>query len=139
MAGTESPDAASNPGVTSAAHIPQQQGGEQAGPPDPYGLLAQTLADRQALVQLCLYALDRARSGGVAERIERGLAGVGVEAVRPDGLPFDPALHEAAGTTVTDDAALAGLIAETEVVGFTDGGRVLRPPVVIVYRLREPT
>lgn len=135
--GTDPADAASNPGVTSAAHIPRQQGGDPAGPPDPYGLLAQTLADRQALVQLCLYALDRARSDGVAERIERGLAGVGVTAVRPDGRPFDPALHEAAGTTATDDAALAGLIAETEVVGFTDNGRVLRAPVVIVYQLRD--
>src|SRR5262245_27392726 len=136
MSGTEPPESASNPGVTSAAHIPQQQGG-LAEPPDPYELLAQTLADRRALVQLCLYALDRARSDGVAERIERGLAGVGVTAVRPDGRPFDPALHEAAGTRDTDDTALAGLIAETEVVGFSDNGRVLRVPVVIVYQLRE--
>lgn len=133
MSGTDSPDAASNPGVTSAAHIPRQQ----AGSPDPYGLLAQTVADRTTLVQLCLYALDRARSDGVAERIERGLAGVGVTPVRPDGQPFDPALHEAAGTVDTDDATLAGTIAETEVVGFSDNGRVLRAPVVTVYRLRE--
>ncbi len=134
MPGTDSPEPASNPGVMSAAHIPQQSGSA-----DPYEPLAQTLADRTTLVQLCLYALDRARSDGIAERIERGLADVGVTAVRPDGRPFDPALHEAAGTTETDDAALAGLIAETEVVGFSDNGRALRPPVVIVYRLREPT
>jgi hypothetical protein len=139
MAGTDSPDAASNPGVTSAAHIPQQQGGDLTEAPDPYGLLAQTLSDRTALVQLCLYALDRARSDGVAQRIERGLAGVGVRAVRPDGQPFDPALHEAAGVVATGDEALAGLIAETEVVGFTDNGRVLRPPVVVVYQLRDRT
>ncbi|HVV20967.1 MAG TPA: nucleotide exchange factor GrpE [Pseudonocardiaceae bacterium] len=136
MAGTEPYDTPSNPGVTSAAHIPQQQAGP-AEPPDPYELLAQTLADRRALVQLCLYALDRARSDGVAERIERGLAGVGVAAVRPDGRPFDPALHEAAGTQPTDDPALAGLIAATEVVGFSDNGRVVRAPVVIVYQLRD--
>ena len=124
MSGTEPWPGASNPGVTSD-------------PPDPYVLLAQTLADRTALLQLCLYALDRARSDGVAERIERGLAGVGVLPVRPDGQPFDPALHEAAGTVDTDDATLAGTIAETEVVGFSDNGRVLRAPVVTVYRLRE--
>lgn len=123
--GTEGFPDASNPGVT-----PDD-------PPDPYVLLAQTLADRTVLVQLCLYALDRARSDGVAERIERGLAGVGVLPVRPDGQPFDPALHEAAGAVPTDDAALAGLIAETEVVGFTDHGRVLRAPVVTVYQKRE--
>jgi hypothetical protein len=135
MSGTEPQDASSNPGVTSAAHIPQQGG--LAEPPDPYEMLAQTLADRTALVQLCLYALDRARSDGVAERIERGLEGVGVTAVRPDGHPFDPALHEAAGVRATDDVALAGLIAETEVVGFSDNGRLLRVPVVIVYQLRD--
>ena len=130
--GTEHDRSASNSGVTSAQHLPP-------GPPDPYGLLAQTLADRGALVQLCLYALDRARSDGVAERIERGLAGVGVLPVRPDGEPFDPARHEAAGAVPTDDTTLAGLIAETEVPGFTDHGRVLRVPVVTVYQLREPT
>jgi hypothetical protein len=124
--GTESSLDASNPGVTSVD------------PPDPYVLLAQTLADRTTLLQLCLYALDRARSDGVAERIERGLAGVGVFPVRPDGEPFDPARHEAGGAVPTDDAGLAGLIAETEVVGFTDHGRVLRVPVVTVYQKREP-
>jgi hypothetical protein len=114
--------------VTSAQHLP-----------DPYGLLAQSLADRQALVQLCLYALDRARSDGVAERIERGLAGVGVLPVRPDGEQFDPARHEAAGTVPTDDPALAGLVAETDVPGFTDHSRILRVPVVTVYQWREPS
>src|SRR2546426_4429957 len=58
----------------------------------------QLLRDRHSLVQLCLYALDRARSSGVAERIEQGLAEVGVVAVRPDGERFNPALHEAGGT-----------------------------------------
>jgi hypothetical protein len=135
--GTEPGDAASNPGVTSAAHIPRQQGDPVREPADPHELLARTLADRGTLVRLCLYALDRARSDGVAERIERGLAGIGVTAVRPDGLPFDPALHEAAGTVGTDDAALAGLIAATEVTGFTDNGQVLRVPVVVVYQLRD--
>ncbi|HEX3647241.1 MAG TPA: nucleotide exchange factor GrpE [Pseudonocardiaceae bacterium] len=105
-------------------------------PLDPYGMLAQAVADRGALLQLCLYALDRARSAAVAERIEQGLVAIGVTAVRPDGQPFDPALHEAAGTVPTDDAALAGLIAETEVVGFTDHGRIVRVPVVTVYQPR---
>lgn len=136
MAGTEPNDAASKPGVTSAAHIPRQQG-DPVWTPDPDELLARTVTDRATLVRLCLYALDRARSDGVAARIERGLADVGVTAVRPDGEPFDPALHEAAGTVVTDDAALAGRIAVTEVAGFTDNGHVLRVPVVVVYRLRD--
>jgi molecular chaperone GrpE len=136
MTGTDPGAGASNPGVTSPQASAPVAGQEL---PDPYGMLAQTLADRRTLVQLCLYALDRARSDGVAERIERGLAGVGVAPVRPDGLPFDPALHEAAGTVPTQDAGLDGLIAETEVVGFTDHGRVLRVPVVTVYQLAGGT
>ena len=98
--------------------------------------LAHALADRDALIQLCLYALDRARSGGVVERLEQGLAGVGVTAVRPDGQKFDPAVHEAGGTVLTDDPALDGTVAETEVVGFADRDKLLRAPVVTVYQKR---
>ncbi|MCP3799430.1 nucleotide exchange factor GrpE [Allokutzneria sp. A3M-2-11 16] len=93
--------------------------------------------ERRKLVQLCLYALDRARSAGVADRIEEGLAEVGVVAVRPDGERFDPAHHEAGGTLPTDDPDLDGLVAETEVVGFTDNGRWLRAPIVTVYTRRS--
>nr|WP_199429994.1 nucleotide exchange factor GrpE [Qaidamihabitans albus] len=110
---------------------------------EPVGLAAggriehdQALADRQALIQLCLYALDRARSGGVAERLEQGLAGIGVRALRPDGQRFDPAQHEAGGAVPTADAGLEGTIAETEVVGFADHDRLLRAPVVTVYTRR---
>ncbi|WP_399344674.1 nucleotide exchange factor GrpE [Umezawaea sp. Da 62-37] len=99
-------------------------------------LLDQALAERRALVKLCLYALDRARSAGVVERIEEALASVGVRAVRPDGDRFDPSRHEAGGTVPTDDPALDGVVAETEVVGFTDRERTLRPPIVTVYTAR---
>ncbi|MCT2586458.1 nucleotide exchange factor GrpE [Actinophytocola sp. S1-96] len=102
------------------------------------GALEVALAERRSLVALCLYALDRARSAGVAERIEEGLAGVGVSAVRPDGVRFDPAHHEAGGTVATADASLDGLVAETEVVGFSDRGELLRAPIVTVYN-REPS
>jgi molecular chaperone GrpE len=93
----------------------------------------QALAERRSLVALCLYALDRARSAGVAERLEEGLAGVGVTALRPDGKRFDPAHHEAGGTVSTTDETLDGLVAETEVVGFSDRGELLRAPIVTVY------
>ena len=101
--------------------------------PDGGAHLDQALAERRSLVQLCLYALDRARSAGVVERLEEGLAGVGVTALRPDGIRFDPAFHEAGGTVATTDETLDGLVAETEVVGFTDRGEVLRAPIVTVY------
>lgn len=90
-------------------------------------------AERRALVELCLYALDRARSSGVAERIEQGLAEVGVCALRPDGERFDPSRHEAGGAAATDDHSLEGTVAETEIVGFRDRGELLRVPVVTVY------
>jgi molecular chaperone GrpE len=101
-------------------------------------LLEQALAERKSLVQLCLYALDRARSPGVVERLEEGLASLGVAALRPDGDLFDPARHEAGGTVPTPDVTMDGVVAETEVVGFADRGRLLRAPVVIVYKAQQP-
>lgn len=100
--------------------------------------LEQALADRRSLIEMCLYAMDRARSGGVVERIEHGLAEVGVRAVRPDGDRFDPALHEAGSVLPTEDGALDGMVAETEVVGFVDRERLLRAPVVTVFTKRAP-
>lgn len=97
------------------------------------------LAERAALIRLCVYALDRARSPGVEQRLSEGLDDVGVAALRPDGARFDPAQHEAGGTVPTEDPALDGVIAETETPGFADRGRVVRPPVVIVYRFQQAT
>ncbi|HEV7652159.1 MAG TPA: nucleotide exchange factor GrpE [Actinophytocola sp.] len=116
-------------------------GGDFAEPaPEPAAdpQLDQAFAERRTLVQLCLYALDRARSPGVVERLEEGLAGVGVTALRPDGSRFDPAFHEAGGTVATTDETLDGLVAETEVVGFADRGEVLRAPIVTVYSKAAP-
>lgn len=96
----------------------------------------QALADRHALIQLCLYAMDRARSGGVVERLEQGLAAIGVQALRPEGQRFDPSQHEAGGAVPTDDPALEGMVAETEVVGFADHEKLLRAPIVTVYTKR---
>ncbi len=100
--------------------------------------LERALADRQALIQMCLYALDRARSGGVVERLEGGLAAIGVQALRPDGERFDPARHEAGGAIPTEDPALDGIVAETEVTGFADHDRLLRAPIVTVYAKKSP-
>jgi molecular chaperone GrpE len=99
--------------------------------------LDRALAERATLIELCMYAMDRARSAGVIERLSEGLDRVGVAALRPDGERFDPAHHEAGGTVTTGDPALDGVIAETEVLGFADRERVLRPPVVTVYQLRR--
>jgi molecular chaperone GrpE len=134
--GTDPPERASHMGVR-PEDVDLMAEVDPVDPIDPYGLLETALAERRAVVMLCLYALDRARSTGVATQLERGLAEVGIVAVRPDGQRFDPAHHEAAGTLPTDDPELVGTIAETEAVGFVDHGRVLRAPVVLVYAGRE--
>lgn len=99
--------------------------------------LDRALSERARLVELCVYALDRTGSSGVAERLVEGLDHVGVVALRPEGEVFDPSAHEAGGVVDTDDPSLDGVIAGTEVAGFADRQRVLRVPVVAVYRLRR--
>ncbi len=113
-------------------------GAPPPGTPEASVDLERALTDRQALIQMCLYALDRARSGGVVERLEEGLAAIGVQALRPDGERFDPARHEAGGALPTEDPALDGVVAETEVTGFADHDRLLRAPIVIVYAKKTP-
>lgn len=90
--------------------------------------------ERGALIELCLYARDRVNSPAAAERIDSGLLDLGITTLRPDGQPFDPSQHEAAASVPTDDPALHGTVAETEVPGYADRGQVVRPPVVAVYR-----
>ncbi len=90
--------------------------------------------ERRQLIDLLIYAWDRARSAGVWERLTVGLAQVGVEVIRPDGESFDPNSHEVGGVEPTSDPLLHNTVAETESVGFRDRGRLIREPVVVVYR-----
>lgn len=92
-------------------------------------------AERRVLIDLLIYAFDRARSPGVCERLTAGLAAIGVQLIRPDGALFDPGVHEAGGVAPTSDRLLHNKIAETESVGFVDRGRLIREPVVVVYQL----
>lgn len=82
-----------------------------------------------------IYAFDRARTPAVQDRLAAGLAQIGVQVLRPDGGPFDPCSQEAGGVLPTADPALHNVIAETESAGFRDGERIVREPVVVVYRL----
>jgi hypothetical protein len=134
-AGQQPHESASPQGIATDGLVSGGDFAEPAAEPEPADGpgIDRALAERRSLVQLCLYALDRARSAGVAERLEEGLAGVGVTALRPDGIRFDPAFHEAGGTVATTDETLDGLVAETEVVGFSDRGELLRAPIVTVY------
>jgi molecular chaperone GrpE len=99
--------------------------------------LERLLADRARLIEICLYARDRVNSRAAAERIDAGLGELGVTPVRADGEPFDPGRHEASASVPTDDPALHGRVAETELPGYADRGVLVRPPVVTVYRRNE--
>ena len=72
--------------------------------------LARLQQERVQLIELCLYARDRVASAAAAERVDAGLVELGVTPLRPDGLPFDPAQHEAAATVPTEDPALHGTV-----------------------------
>jgi molecular chaperone GrpE len=102
-------------------------------------LLAKLAEERAKLIEICLYARDRVNSPAAAERVDSGLADLGVTMVRPDGELFDPALHEASATVPTVDPALHGLVAETELAGYADRGVLVRPAVVSVYRREAGT
>lgn len=105
-------------------------------PLDPAAELERLRAERTKLIALCLYARDRL-NGAAADRIDTGLAEIGITTVRPDGEMFDPAVHEAAAALPTDDPALHNTVAETEVPGYADRGAEVRPPIVSVYQKRE--
>ncbi len=91
-------------------------------------------AERAALVRLCLYVRDRVTSVALAQRLDEGLAEVGVRLVDPTGERFDPSRHEAGGTQATHDPTLVGTVAMVEVPGYDDRGVLVRAPIVTVYR-----
>jgi molecular chaperone GrpE len=59
------------------------------------------------------------------------LAGLGYPRFDDSGKPFDPALHEAVGTTPTPDVP-AGTIVHVVRPRYGEGTRVLRPAAVVV-------
>ena len=86
-----------------------------------------------------LDSIDRARDAGeleggfkgVAEQLERVVAGLGLVRFGEPGDPFDPTLHEALAHQGTEDVAVptAKFVAKT---GYKIGDRVVRAAQVIV-------
>ncbi|WP_238010953.1 nucleotide exchange factor GrpE [Dactylosporangium sp. AC04546] len=92
-------------------------------------------ADRRALVQASIYVRDRVTSKALGDRLGAALAEAGVTVLEPVGVRFDPAHHEAGGTTPATDPSQVGQISAVEVPGYIDrDGRVLRAPIVTVYQ-----
>ncbi len=109
--------------VTATAAVTAPAG---AGPGDVGG--------RGELITACLYVRDRLTSAALAQRLDQALERAGVTLLDPIGERFDPARHEAGGTTPAPDPALAGTVALVEVPGYADHGTLLRAPVVTVYQ-----
>jgi hypothetical protein len=116
--------------------------GRRAGPAGPRPPLSVPVSappaaadgDRKQLVDTLIYVRDRATSTALTDRIARDLQAIGVTEIRPNGEKFDPSRHEAGGSTDTADPQQDGRIAAVETPGYLDRGRVLRLPVVTVYR-----
>nr|BFE58694.1 hypothetical protein GCM10020063_032200 [Dactylosporangium thailandense] len=110
-------------GATAPVSAPPGRGGGQSD------------ADRRALVQATIYVRDRVTSKALGDRLGAALHEAGVTVLEPTGVRFDPAHHEAGGTTPTNDPNLSGQISGVEVPGYVDrDGRVLRAPIVTVYQ-----
>jgi hypothetical protein len=117
-----------------ASRRPAGSAGPSASPAGRGGSGAQADVDRRALVQAAIYVRDRVTSKALGDRLGAALQEAGVTALEPTGVRFDPAHHEAGGTTPTGDPALAGQISGVEVPGYIDrDGRVLRAPIVTVF------
>jgi molecular chaperone GrpE len=80
---------------------------------------------------------DPAGLRSVLDQMEAILARYGVRRVGAVGEPFDPGFHEAIDVQQRDDVPDLTIV---DVVrsGFTIGGRVLRPALVVVSRRPEP-
>nr|BFF25800.1 hypothetical protein GCM10025732_37650 [Glycomyces mayteni] len=70
----------------------------------------------------------------LAQHLDGAFVKVGVAQVDATGQRFDPAVHEAGSTVAARGPADEGIIARTEQIGYTDRGRILRHPIVTVYR-----
>lgn len=94
----------------------------------------QLTTERRNLVNTCIYVRDRSTSQAISDRIGAALTEAGVATLAPVGERFDPTVHEAGGTTPTNDPAQDGIIAVVETLGYNDRTGMLRNPIVTVYR-----
>ena len=67
----------------------------------------------------------------IARSLRDRLAGFGLRVIEAEGLPFDPEVHEAAATEVTDAVAPQTILNELR-RGYMLGDRLLRPALVRV-------
>lgn len=112
---------------------PEVEIGQPAEPSEPAAALADEAIRR--LID-CLIAVRDALPAEQlhAQRIGVALESVGVHTIDPTGEPFDPARHQQVDSAVTSDPGAAGSVAEVELVGYEEGGQLIRFPQVVVWR-----
>jgi molecular chaperone GrpE len=93
----------------------------------------QTSAERDKLVDACVWAYESSPSRAVQRRMRHALRDVGVTLLEPADGPFDPAYHEWVGGEEASAAAASGTVARTLRAGVLDGERLVRPAQVVVY------
>jgi len=91
------------------------------------------VADREKLVSACIDVTDRLTNAALRDILISALADAGVEAIDGDGDSFDAGRHRAIHRVDTDDPRQHGRIASTERLGYSDRGKVIRPPEVSVF------
>jgi molecular chaperone GrpE len=99
---------------------------------------SQPLADRRALLETLIATVDRFDDPTLRQRLVRAMESAGVEPIVADGERFDPRHHDQLDEEATDDPAKDGIVASTPRPGYSDRGRVIRPPEVVVYSTRRP-
>jgi molecular chaperone GrpE len=70
----------------------------------------------------------------IAQQLEAGLKGAGLEPIEAQGKTFDPALHDAIEEVEAEDGAASGSVASEVQRGYTFSGQVLRPSRVRVVK-----
>jgi molecular chaperone GrpE len=68
----------------------------------------------------------------VERKIHKILASMGLEAIDPVGLPFDPSLHEAVTTEPAASKQEDHMVSKVFQVGYRHNGQLLRPARVVV-------
>lgn len=69
----------------------------------------------------------------VDKKLWKELERLGLEILEPEGVPFDPSVHEAVSQIPAPDAAQSGSVATTFQAGYRYKGILLRPARVQVY------
>jgi hypothetical protein len=94
-------------------------------------------SDRSALVSALVELSDLVDSAALREKASRALVEAGVTSMEATGERFNPSRHRAVSRIPAPDGSRHAQVAETERPGYSDRGRVIRPPEVLVYWLES--